>query len=181
MKNLSSFPKVIKTSRLVLRYIDTTIENAKILFDIIEQNRDYLEMWQGHFGALRTVDDVFQKLERRNTKTVKNEGVQFGIYKDDKLIGRIRFFNADDKSCEIGYWLIKSENGNGYMTEALVALEQELFKFGFEKIILEIDDGNIPSANVAKRNGYKLEKKLPMESYAKCVGKCDALVYVKKI
>ena len=77
-------------------------------------------------------------------------------------------------------WLIESENGNGYMTEALVALEQELFKFGFEKIILEIDDGNIPSANVAKRNGYKLEKRLPMESYAKCVGKCDAVVYVQR-
>ena len=105
MKDLSCFPKVIKTPRLVLRYIDTTIENAKILFDIIEQNRDYLEMWQGHFGALRTVDDVFQKLESRNAKTIKNEGVQFGIYKGDNLIGRIRFFNADDK---VGFLFISS-------------------------------------------------------------------------
>ena len=132
MQTLLNFPKIIRTPRLILKYIETTPENAQILFDIIEQNRDYLEMWQGHFGMLRSVSDVLKKLEQRNTKTIKNEGVQFGIYKDDKLIGRIRFFNADDKSCEIGYWLIKSENGNGYMTEALVALEQELFKFGFE-------------------------------------------------
>ena len=65
------------------------------------------------------------------------------------------------------------------MTEAISALESELFKFGFEKIILEIDAGNTKSENVAQRNGYKLEKRIPDDSYAKRVGKCDTLVYAK--
>lgn len=179
MKPLSQFPQTINTSRLVLKIILPTQENAKLGLDIIEQNRDYLEAWQGHFGALRTVEDVKEKLAHRYEQITNNEGVLFGIYKDNKLIGRIRFFDVRDKCCEIGYWLIQSENGHGYMSEALSALETELFKFGFDKITLDIDDGNVMSENVAKRNGYKLVKRLPMESYAKCVGKCDSLIYEK--
>ena len=68
----------------------------------------------------------------------------------------------------------------GYMSEALTALENELFAFGFDKITLDIDDGNTMSENVAKRNGYTLVKRLPMASWAKCVGKCDSLIYEKR-
>ena len=180
MKPLSQFPQTIKTPRLVLRVILPTAENAKIGLDIIEQNRDYLEAWQGHFGALHTVEDVRKKLEHRYEQIANNEGVLFGIYKDNDLIGRIRFFDLNDNGCEIGYWLIKSANGHGYMTEALSALETELFKFGFKKIKLDIDNGNTHSENLAKRNGYILDTRLPMASWAKCVGKCDSLIYIKR-
>ncbi len=179
IKLLASFPQTIKTPKLVLRVILPTTENAERIFNIIEQNRDYLEAWQGHFGALHTVEDVKKKLEHRYEQIANNEGVLFGIYKGDDLIGRIRFFDVHDNACEVGYWLIKSANGHGYMSETLSALETELFKFGFDKIILDIDDGNSKSENIAKRNGYKLVKRLPMASWAKCVGKCDSLIYEK--
>ena len=180
LKPLSLFPQTIQTPRLVLSVILPTQKNAENLFNIIEQNRDYLEAWQGHFGALRDVNSVADKLKQRYNQITTNEGILFGIYKDDNLIGRIRFFNINNKSCEIGYWLIQSENGNGYMSEALSALETELFKFGFEKIVLDIDDGNTNSENVARRNGYKLSQRLSMAGYAKSVGKCDSLIFVKQ-
>ena len=41
------------------------------------------------------------------------------------------------------------------------------------------DDGNAPSETLAKRNGYKLARRLPLASYAKCVGECDSLIYKK--
>lgn len=179
LKPLSNFPKTIKTQRLELRTIAPTPENAATIFHIIEQNRDYLEAWQGHFEYLRNVSEVRDLLSLRYTQIASNKGILFGIYKDNTLIGRIRFFLADDNNCEIGYWLVKSENGHGYMSEALNALESELFKFGFDKIILEIDGGNTYSENVAKRNKYTFIKRIPMDSWAKCVGKCDTLVYEK--
>lgn len=179
MKPLSEFPKTIKSTRLKLSVIEPTRKNAESIFDIIERNRDYLTAWQGHFGELTTVDKVLKKLRHRYNQITSNQGVLFGIHTDNTLIGRIRFFNIQDNSCEIGYWLIESENGHGYMSEALSALENELFQFGFNKIVLDIDKGNNKSETLAKRNGYKLDKILPMASWAKCVGKCDCLIYVK--
>lgn len=179
MKNLTEFPQTIKTPRLVLRVVAPTAENSTKLLSIINQNRDYFMDWQGHFGELKNVEDVVAYLNKRANQIKTNQGVCFYIYQNDNIIGRIRFFNIQDNVCEIGYWLIKSANGHGYMSEALSALETELFKFGFDKIILDIDDGNTHSENLAKRNGYKLVKRLPMASWAKCVGKCDSLIYEK--
>lgn len=179
MQTLSNFPQTIKTPRLVLRVVLPTKENAATLLNIVDQNRDYLMDWQGHFGELKTVDDVLAYLNKRANQIEINQGICFYIYHNDNIIGRIRFFNVKDNGCEIGYWLIKSANGHGYMSEALSALESELFKFGFDNITLDIDNGNTRSEKLAKRNGYKLNKRLPMASWAKCIGKCDSLIYVK--
>jgi RimJ/RimL family protein N-acetyltransferase len=180
MKSLSKFPQIIKTPRLILQVVVPTFENAKIIFDAIEKNREYLQSWQGHFGEIKTVEDVVAYLNKRENQIKTNEGVCFYIYQNNNLVGRIRFFNLHDNSCEIGYWIIQSLNGQGFVSEALSALESELFKFGFDKIILDIDDGNTRSENVAKRNGYNLVKRLSMASWAKCVGKCDSLIYEKQ-
>lgn len=180
MKPLSEFSKTIKSARLKLSVIEPTQKNAESIFDIIEHNRDYLTAWQGHFGELTTVDNVLEKLKHRHNQIAFNQGMLFGIYKNNTLIGRIRFFNIQDNSCEIGYWLAESENGHGYMSEALATLENELFQFGFNKITLDIDHGNTKSESIAKRNGYTLEKILPMTSWAKCVGECDSLIYIKR-
>ena len=180
MQSLTTFPKIIKTPRVELRIVAPTAENATTLLQIINENRDYLEAWQGHFAELQTVDDVMAYLSKRANQIDTNEGICFYIYHNDEIIGRIRFFHIHDKECEIGYWLARSAAGHGYMTEALTALEGELFAFGFDKITLDIDDGNTMSENVAKRNGYTLVKRLPMASWAKCVGKCDSLIYEKQ-
>lgn len=179
MQPLLLFPQTIKTPRLVLRVVAPTAENATKLLRIIDQNRDYFMDWQAHFGELKNVEDVVAYLNKRANQIKTNQGMCFYIYQNDNIIGRIRFFNIQDNGCEIGYWLIKSANGHGYMSEALSALETELFKFGFNKITLDIDNGNIHSENLAKRNGYGLIKRLPMASWAKCVGKCDSLIYEK--
>lgn len=178
---LSNFPHTIKTPRLELCVIAPTSENAEMIFNIIEQNRDFLIAWQGDLEYLHNMEDVRQRLEYRYNQIAANAGILFGIYKDNNFIGRIRFFINADNNCEIGFWLIESENGRGFMCEALSALETELFKFGFDKIVLDIDDGNVKSENVAKQCGYKLEKRLPMASWARAVGKCDSLIYVKHL
>lgn len=179
MSPLLDFPQTIKTPRLVLRVIGVTRENAERLFAIIEQNRDFLEAWQGHFEYIHNADDVLDYLGRRAKQIEDNTGMCFYIYRGAEIIGRIRFSVTAPGECEIGYWLVESATGNGYMAESLSALESELFKFGFNKIIIDIDAGNTSSENVARRAGYVLERRLPMESWAKCVGKCDSLIFVK--
>ena len=62
MKNLTEFPQTINTPRLVLRVVAPTAENATMLLNIINQNRDYFMDWQAHFGELKTVEDVIAYL-----------------------------------------------------------------------------------------------------------------------
>lgn len=179
MQPLSQFPSEIKTPRLVLRTVAPTCDTAETFFNIIEQNRDYLEAWQGHFEYIRNVDDMLAYLTKRANQITANEGVCFYIFLDNNIIGRIRFSVKEENCCEIGYWLAQSATGHGFMGEALSALETELFNFGFKRIIIDVDAGNTPSENVARRAGYTLEKRIPMASWAKCVGKCDSLIFVK--
>ena len=180
MQPLSEFSKEIKTPRLVLRALGPTRENAEIVFRAVDANREDLLQWQGHFDGIKNVDDTVAYLAKRAKQIEENAGVCFYIFRGNDLIGRIRFFDVQDCACEIGYWLIESATGYGFMTEALLALENELFKFGFDKIKLDIDAGNTQSENTAIRNGYKLSERIPMASWAKCVGKCDSLIYTKE-
>ena len=83
MKDLSNFPQTIKTSRLVLRVVLPTKENAAKILNIIEQNRDYFMEWQGHFGELKTIDDVVAYLTKRANQIKTNQGVCFYIYNND--------------------------------------------------------------------------------------------------
>lgn len=159
----------------MLQVVEPTKENTEQFLNIINSNREYLEVWQDHFCKLHTVEDIQHKLQHRYKQIQKNEGVLFGIYHDNNLIGRIRFFNINNNNCEIGYWLIKSANGYGYMSEALSALESELFKFGFKKIVVEIDANNKKSEFVVKRAGYVLEHVIHDDS---CTDS-DTLVYIK--
>ena len=72
MKALSQFPTEIKTPRLVLRVVAPTAENATKLLSIIDQNRDYFMDWQGHFGELNTVEDVWGYLNKRSNQVNTN-------------------------------------------------------------------------------------------------------------
>ena len=179
MKPLSQFPQTIKTPRVSLRVIAATPENAQRIFKIVAENREFLTAWIERLDYVRNADDVLNYLNKREAQIKSDEGVCFYIFVGDEIVGWIRFGVTAYKECEIGYWLVESATGYGYMGEALAALESELFKFGFEKIIIDVDAGNTPSENVARRAGYALEKRLPMNSWAKCVGKCDSLIFVK--
>ena len=61
------------------------------------------------------------------------------------------------KCAEIGYWLSTKYTGKGYMQEAVKLLEKELFKEGFNRIVIQTDVLNLKSAGVAQKTGYILE------------------------
>ncbi len=182
MINLSDFPEYIKTDRIDLRRIKLSKENANMIFNIIDASRENLEKWQGFIEYIKTPDDMLKQLQKRDEQWNNKTGFCFGIFKNDKFIGRIRFFNINPgeiASCEIGYWLSDSDTGHGFMTEALQALEKQLFGIGFNRIQMEIDSGNIKSENIAKKNNYVLEGRTRQSSWAKCCGVCDTLIYSK--
>ncbi len=63
----------------------------------------------------------------------------------------------DAKVGEIGYWMARKMQGKGYMTKAVLLLEQVAFANGFNRLEIRNDPENPNSVNVAKRAGYHLD------------------------
>ena len=59
----------------------------------------------------------------------------------------------------IGYVLGKAYWNNGYMTEALKAVLNQLFCDGYSHILIEADERNIGSNSVIIKNGFQFIKK----------------------
>jgi ribosomal-protein-serine acetyltransferase len=61
-------------------------------------------------------------------------------------------------SCEIGYWLRTSHNGQGFMTEAVVGVREMLCEqLHMRRVQIQCDEENRKSRRVAERAGFELE------------------------
>lgn len=59
---------------------------------------------------------------------------------------------------EVGYWLRRSEQGQGYMTETVRAISEVAFQqWRVQRISIACDASNVPSQRVAERCGYTRE------------------------
>ena len=68
---------------------------------------------------------------------------------------------------EIGYWVRKSLEGQGYISEAVAGITDFGFEvIGGERIEIRCDTRNQRSANVAQRAGYSLEATLRHDGWA---------------
>ncbi len=89
------------------------------------------------------------------------EGSDFGIYRnsDDEYMGNVSSFkyNWIHKHFEIGYWILGKFEGQGYMSEAVLALEEHLFDIGFHRSVIRCDTKNVRSSSIPKRLNYSLE------------------------
>lgn len=101
----------------------------------------------------------------------------FGPYavvtkKDKEVIGYCGLFYFPDldgqQEIEIGYRLARSVWGQGYATEAAVAVRDYAFKtLGMKRLIAMIDPSNIASIRVATKIGMQYEKDIMLEGYAR--------------
>lgn len=149
----------LRTDRLSLH--KHRIEEADEQYAVIDQDRDRLAPWMPWLEKTNCAADI-----RVNMETCL-EGWELGSTYDFTIksldggdfLGRIGMHRID-KSVprgEFGYWLRDSAERNGYIVEALAALEKEFFHLGFERFEIRCDPLNERSFGVAKARGYKLE------------------------
>jgi ribosomal-protein-serine acetyltransferase len=155
LKEDTTYPEIDIDSDLRLKQLE--VAQANHLFELTEQNREYLSKflpWPKHTNSSEDskafIESVIQK--RKN-----GEEYGFGIELDGNLVGHISLMHLkDDKEPEIGYWIESKSAGKGVITKSLIALTQ----FGFDtlklrKIIIRAHPDNIGSNKVAEKAGYK--------------------------
>lgn len=137
-----------------------THENAKELLDYYVRNREHLRTFEP------SRDEAFYTLEFQKRDLIENykqflngAGANFGIFKNDRFIGKIRISNivmGVFKNAFVGYSIDKDEQRKGYMKEALrLVLDYAFNDLGLHRIEATTLVDNIKSQAVLLACGFK--------------------------
>ena len=148
----------ISTPRLHLRLMEES--DAKDVLEILG-DKETAEL--GGISSLSTLDDAIDYIQGYTPV-----GYLVSIVKDNpqgEVVGimevypKYLFFGheAPRRSYCLVYYTKKTHRGNGYMTEAVKAIEEELFLQGVSQISVGIYPRNDASKKVASRCGFVLD------------------------
>ena len=96
------------------------------------RNREFLRCFEpSRDESFYTLESQMRTLVESYKQFLNGSGINFGIYKADKLIGKIRISNivmGVFKNAFIGYSMDEKEQGRGYMKEAVKLVLDYAFK-----------------------------------------------------
>jgi len=143
---------IIETERLYLREM---VQSDYFSLCKILQDKDVMYAYEGAFS-----DDETQEWLDKQIQRYKSHG--FGLWavilkENSEMIGQCGLTMQDydgNQVLEVGYLFQKAFWHKGYATEAANACKEYAFdKLNTDEVYSIIRDTNIPSQNVAKRNG----------------------------
>jgi len=150
---------VLKAGRgLELRPL--VLRDAKVLFPLVEANRERLRRWLPWPDANRSVLDTRAFILRVRARARAGLGQSFGVWWQGALVGTAGFvwIDAANGSAAIGYWLAQEAEGHGLMTAAVTALLRYGFRtLGLNRIEIRVGVRNRRSRAIPERLGFRHE------------------------
>ena len=134
--------------------------HAQGLFDLIDQNRQYLREWLPWLDYETSVEDTRNYIKSTLKQFGDNAGFQTGIWYQGQIVGSIGYHPIDwiDHKVEIGYWLARAFQGKGLMTKACRAMITYAFDtYRLNKVEIQCAAENKRSCAIAERLGFKQE------------------------
>lgn len=124
-------------------------------------NNPNIAKWLGHrFPTPYTKKDAIFFLKQSKSDWEAQEEYVFGIFLNTKYIGNI-WISPDNQNrifTNLGYWIAKDFEGNGYAERAVELLSKFCFrKLYARKIEASVYEGNLASIKVLSKNGFLLE------------------------
>jgi ribosomal-protein-alanine N-acetyltransferase len=166
-KECCALDKEYQTERLILKLLDDTEYEAKLVLDYFQRNHEHFKPWD----PLRGNDFYSVESRKEALKWEKN------VMKDLNYL-RLWIFRKDDLNCEriigtigltniirgtlmtgrLGYSIDREETNKGYMSEAVKkALEIAFNEYGLHRIEATIMPENKPSLRLAEKLGFVRE------------------------
>ena len=157
-------PEQIEAKRIILTGLNNpSFEIAKQIYAVVDKSRNRLREWLPWVDRTNSAEDEYTNflVEWCKAHWEAEEGFAYLIISKEtkQILGCVDIFNISQKniSGEIGYWLSDDAEGNGYMKEAVCALENESFNAGINRIVIKNDTKNLRSVHVTEQCGYVLE------------------------
>jgi ribosomal-protein-serine acetyltransferase len=134
--------------------------HAAPIFSLIDRDREYLREWLPFVDATLVEDDTLSFIRFSLEQFATNGGLTAGIWCGEQVCGVLGTRRIDwiNRRVELGYWLGKSFQGKGIMTDCCRAMVNHLFdELNLNRVEIQSAVGNTKSAAVAKRLGFTLE------------------------
>jgi ribosomal-protein-serine acetyltransferase len=134
--------------------------HADNLFHLIDANRDSIGSWLAFPQFTTEVQDTKTFIEKSLHRFSANNGYWAGIWHKENLAGSIGYLYIDwgNSKTEIGYWLGKGFEGNGFATKACeVFIEHAFSNLGLNKVEINVATKNLKSQAIPKRLGFTEE------------------------
>ncbi|WP_271812722.1 GNAT family N-acetyltransferase [Clostridium beijerinckii] len=149
----------LKGENIILRNL--TPSNAKEMLDYYKRNKNYLAPFEpSRDSDFYTVETQRKLLNKSYKEFLNGTSVDLGIFKEEKLIGKIklsRIIYGSLKNGILGYSIDENEQGNGYMQESVKLLLNYAFKeCGLHRIEASALINNKKSKNVLIKCGFRL-------------------------
>ncbi len=160
---------VLRGDRVLVRpYIES---DASAVQEAVAESRGHLRPWLEFADEHQTIDETRIFIRREMAEWLVRRDMTVGLF--DVETGRyvggsglhprhwdLRFF-------EIGYWVRKSAEAKGYVTEAVRLLTDYAFdQLAANRVMIRCDSRNTRSAAVARRLGFVQEALLRNDSIA---------------
>lgn len=136
------------------------LEDAEVLFALVDSCRPYLRQWLPWIDATQTIDNSRQFIELGLQKFAANNGLEAGIWYKGQLAGVIglHYIDRNNRKTSIGYWLAESFQGHGLMTKACRALIRYAFEqLQLNRVEIRVAVGNYKSRTIPERLGLVKE------------------------
>lgn len=129
------------------------------LWEAIEESRDHHLPWIPWGAGHKLPADSEESARKMQVRWMLREDLPLGIWEraTGRYLGGINLnqFNWAMPSLELGYWLRKSAEGQGYMTEAGTLVCSLAFEtLGVHRIEIHVASGNHRSVAVPRRLGF---------------------------
>ena len=157
---LLEIPETLETPRLRLRA--TRAGLGRIVNEAVRESHERLKPWMPWAQEVQALEQSEQHCRDAQAKWYSREMIDFCFFRaaDDAFVGKGGLHTIDwtVPKFEIGYWIRTSSAGQGYATEATVALtEFARVVLGARRLEITSDARNVPSRRVAEKAGFTLE------------------------
>ncbi len=130
------------------------------LFELVNQNREYLQKWLPWVASTKRVEDSQEFLKNAIRFSKGGQQLHTLIIYENELVGLVGFntIRKAHQKAEIGYWISEDMQGKGIVTKSVHRLVHYGFhQMNLNRMIIRVNTANIASQNVAKRLNFKYE------------------------
>jgi ribosomal-protein-serine acetyltransferase len=134
--------------------------HARVVYSLINQDRDFLREWLPFIDATLTEDDTLTFIRASLEQFSLNDGFAAGIWSGDEFVGVIGTRKIDwlNRKVEVGYWMGRAFQGRGIMTAACrVVVDHLLRELELNRVEIQCATRNARSAAIPRRLGFQLE------------------------